>query len=565
MWSWRHLRFGNPVSASWYARCSISSSARLRSVMSMHVPSITGSRPGSSMIAQLSRVHIGFAAAAPGEALPVHERPLLEEPPDPQLAVLVFRVELLGRRVEDVRDRLVPEHAREALVALEHPPVERGPEEPGRIALVEAPEAPLGGPETPPRRGSRAVASRKLQTRPTGWPSRRWGSEYRSKILPSRKRRMSKLSASGCSYSSRTFARNSCGLASWPRTCERTRWSSRDARTSSGIAHSSAKRRLYETTRLVEVDDEDAVRGGFERGLEEGQRAPERRVGMLARERGGDVLRGVREEAGLALAEPRRAAVALDDERPEDPSARLQRHADPVERGRADLLHFAPVDELGEELRGGEERPPGSDHVLRQAAAERLGGGRRVELVDEVRKAQELLVGVPERDVEVAGVDEVSDEAVDGGVELVRGRGPRPRPPPRAPGSPGGRRRVCARERSRGPGRKGEEAARSPRSSPPPGGSSRSSRRREAAAWPGPARRRRTGRRVPRRTRARRPPRAAGPRREARRRPRASSSCRRTIGGRRPAERRAGDRRRLPRATGRPGRAARRPRSGARA
>ena len=59
MWSWRHFRFGSPVSASWYARCSISSSARLRSVMSTHVPSITGSRPGSSTIAQLSRVHIG--------------------------------------------------------------------------------------------------------------------------------------------------------------------------------------------------------------------------------------------------------------------------------------------------------------------------------------------------------------------------------------------------------------------------------------------------------------------------------------------------------------------------
>ena len=49
--------------------------------------------------------------------------------------------------LEDVRGRRVPEHAREALVALEHPPVERGPEEPGRVALVEAPESPLGGPE----------------------------------------------------------------------------------------------------------------------------------------------------------------------------------------------------------------------------------------------------------------------------------------------------------------------------------------------------------------------------------------------------------------------------------
>ena len=48
-----------------------------------------------------------------------------------------------------------------------------------------------------------------------------------------------------------------------------------------------------------------------------------------------------------------------------------------------------------------------------------LAVGRRVELVDEVREAEELLVGVPERDVEVAGVDEVADEAVDGRVELA--------------------------------------------------------------------------------------------------------------------------------------------------
>ena len=168
-----------------------------------------------------------------------------------------------------------------------------------------------------------------------------------------------------------------------------------------------------------EVHDEDPVRGRLERRLEQGERAADRRVRVLARESGRDVLRDVRQEAGLALAEADGAAVALDDESPEDAGAGLQRHADPVERGGADLLDLVPVHEVLEELRRGEEGPARADHVLRQAAAEGLRRGRRVELVHEVGKAQELLVFVPERDVEISRVDEVAHERVDRRVELV--------------------------------------------------------------------------------------------------------------------------------------------------
>ena len=231
----------------------------------------------------------------------------------------------------------------------------------------------LSDVRSPSSARTRAVASRKLQTRPTGSPSRRCGSEYRSKIRPSRKRRTSKLSASGWLVQLVAPSRGTPrGSASWPRTCARMLWSSRVSRISSGIVQSSAKRRLYETTRPRQVHDEDAVRGGLERRLEEGQRAPERGVRVLARERGRDVLRDVRQEARLALAEADRAAVALDDERAEDAPARLQRDADPVERRRADLLDLAAVHEVAEELRRGEERPARADHVLRQAAAEGL-------------------------------------------------------------------------------------------------------------------------------------------------------------------------------------------------
>ena len=84
---------------------------------------------------------------APAAGLLVHEAALLEEPFDPECAVGLRRVELAGGRVERVLGRSEGVHARERLVALEDPAVDRGPEEAGGVALVDPAVPHLGRPE----------------------------------------------------------------------------------------------------------------------------------------------------------------------------------------------------------------------------------------------------------------------------------------------------------------------------------------------------------------------------------------------------------------------------------
>ena len=367
--------------------------------------------------AALERPH-ERAVPAPRMALPVHERALVEEPADPVLAVGVHGVELLGRRVEDVHRRRVPEHAREALVALEHPAVEGGPVEPGRVALVEPAEPPFGRAQAVLRAGARRrVAEAPDAADGLAVEALREGVALEDP--PVAEAQDVEALATGVVVQLADLPDEGVGVrelgehvADEALVVARREDLVRDR-------PELGKAAVVRDDAAARVDDEDAVGGRFERGLEQGKGAPHRGVRVLAREGRRDVLRDVRQEARLALAEADRAAVALDDERPEDPSAGLERDADPVERRRADLLDLAAVHELREEPGGREQGPARADDVLRQAAAERLRRGRRVELVDEVGKPQELLLGVPERDVEVAGVDEVSDEPVDRRVELA--------------------------------------------------------------------------------------------------------------------------------------------------
>ena len=62
---------------------------------------------------------------------------------------------------------------------------------------------------------------------------------------------------------------------------------------------------------------------------------------------------------------------------------------------------------------------PLPEDVVRQAPAERLGGGGGVEFVDEVWEAEHPGFGIEKGDVEVAGGHQLADDGVDGPEELV--------------------------------------------------------------------------------------------------------------------------------------------------
>src|SRR2546428_14005708 len=79
----------------------------------------------------------------------------------------------------------------------------------------------------------------------------------------------------------------------------------------------------------------------------------------------------------------------------------VERDAEPVEGRGPDELGLAAPLELLVQFGGGEQRLAGAQHVFGQALAESLRRKVRVDLVDEVRKAEQLAGGVVQGDVEV--------------------------------------------------------------------------------------------------------------------------------------------------------------------
>ena len=137
----------------------------------------------------------------------------------------------------------------------------------------------------------------------------------------------------------------------------------------------------------------------------------QRLVGPLAPQGLGDVLRHEDQQLSGRARVMKILLVALDDQHAEGEIAALQRHAQPLAGGRAQ--------QLDQPRRRPSARPAGRDQqrlaavqdVLGQAAAERLRRRRRIELVDEIGKAQGAARVVDQGDVKVAGVQQLGDDA----------------------------------------------------------------------------------------------------------------------------------------------------------
>ena len=95
--------------------------------------------------------------------------------------------------------------------------------------------------------------------------------------------------------------------------------------------------------------------------------------------------------------------VGLDDHDSDRPVLDLQGNAQPVDRRGADQLHLARLYELLEPDRIGQERLARAEDVVREAPAERLGGGGLVELIDEIGEADHPGLLVVDRDVRSCG------------------------------------------------------------------------------------------------------------------------------------------------------------------
>ncbi len=142
--------------------------------------------------------------------------------------------------------------------------------------------------------------------------------------------------------------------------------------------------------------------------------------GRLAADGPGDLGGDVLEHALLGRAVGGRIAVVLDDHGPQRLAVDDEGYAEPDRGGRADDLDLAAAAQ--DAVRGlvAEEGPAGPDDVLGQALAGLDRGRRRVDLVDEIGKADEARGLVEQGDVEVGRRHDRADGAVDRAVEVVQ-------------------------------------------------------------------------------------------------------------------------------------------------
>ena len=119
----------------------------------------------------------------------------------------------------------------------------------------------------------------------------------------------------------------------------------------------------------------------------------------------------------FAVAHARR--VRLGDEHADGAVSRLERDAEPVEGRGPDELDLTALLELLVQFGSGEQHLAGAQHVFGQALAESLRRKVRVELVDEVREAEQLSGGIVERDVEVPRRHQPAHDLMDRGEQVL--------------------------------------------------------------------------------------------------------------------------------------------------
>ena len=133
--------------------------------------------------------------------------------------------------------------------------------------------------------------------------------------------------------------------------------------------------------------------------------------------RGGHVGGHVGEHLAVPLGVAAGLRVALHGQHAERVRTALQGDAQPVHRPLSQGHHLALLHQRVEHGRRGQEGLPGAQHVLRDAAPAPAGRGGLVPLVGEVLEAEAVGGRVVQRHVEVPGVHQLAEDALQAGVE----------------------------------------------------------------------------------------------------------------------------------------------------
>src|SRR5882762_1245007 len=112
--------------------------------------------------------------------------------------------------------------------------------------------------------------------------------------------------------------------------------------------------------------------------------------------------------------------IVLNRQNSEGLVAMFEGNAKPVIGGRASPLHLTTGGKFIDFLASGEQWLTAPKNIFGQALPRSSGWRRAVELIDKIRKAHPVRGLVVKRDVEVPGIEEIRDNAVDGGVEGVK-------------------------------------------------------------------------------------------------------------------------------------------------
>ncbi len=135
--------------------------------------------------------------------------------------------------------------------------------------------------------------------------------------------------------------------------------------------------------------------------------------GDLARDKGQNIL--------IALGVAQIMLVGLHHQSPQDfavPAA--QGHAQPVHRISALLLHLTRSHQLVENLRRGQQRAAGAQHVFGQPAADALRFGGAVKFIHKVGEVDLFAFFIQQGDVEIVRRNQIADDGMHRKVELIQ-------------------------------------------------------------------------------------------------------------------------------------------------
>ncbi|MNU78665.1 hypothetical protein D3C71_682610 [compost metagenome] len=149
-----------------------------------------------------------------------------------------------------------------------------------------------------------------------------------------------------------------------------------------------------------------------------GMRRAQALLVALARKTGADVLCDENQQALVMHTEGDLLGVALHHDRTDHFVVAQQRHTEPALRTCAGFAHLAGFQQRIDLCTRGQQGAPMTNHIFGQAATERARCTTRVVLVYRIDEIQPIALGIDQRDVEVACIQQAPDHAVDLPVEL---------------------------------------------------------------------------------------------------------------------------------------------------